>query len=98
MNTILLTFALVSYIGSTGVTIETLFAAVAEDTGGVVDTLEAFARLSVTVSHSVGVDVVITATRPARPDWTFLTQRVPEESIVTKFTTLTWVSEKNKTV
>lgn len=95
-NSILLTFAFVSYVCGTGVTIETLFAAVAEDAGGVVDTLEAFARLSVTVSHSVGVDVVIAATRPARPDGAFLTQRVPKEAIVTKFTTLTWVQEKKQ--
>lgn len=78
-----LTFAFVSYICGTGITVETLFATVAEDAGGVVNALEAFACLSVAVAHSIGVDVVVAAAGTARPDWTIFTKRVPEEAIIT---------------
>lgn len=76
-------FAFVSYICGTCITIETLFATVAEDAGSVVNALEALARLSVTVAHSIGVDVVIAAAGTACPDWTIFTKRVPKEAIIT---------------
>lgn len=87
-------FAFVGYISSAGITVEALLAAVAKDASGVVDALEAFARLSVTVAHSVRVDVVVAAAGSTRSHWTFLTQRISKETIVTQLTSLTCGSSR----
>lgn len=84
-----LTFALVGGVGGQGVAIETLLAAVAEEAVGVVDALETFSGLAVAVANGVGVDVVAALAGAARSNWAALTQRVPEESVVTELAAFT---------
>lgn len=82
------TFALVRGVGGQGVAVEGVLAAVAEEASGVVDALQALARLPVTVADSVGIDVVAALAGPAGPDRPVLTQRVSEEAVVTELTAL----------
>lgn len=84
-----LTFALVSRAGSQGVAIETVPAAVTEESVGVVDALEALSCLPVAVADSIGVNVVAALAGAAGPDRPSLTQRVTEETVITEFTALT---------
>lgn len=71
------------------VAIETLPAAVTEESVRVVDALQTLARLTVAVSHGVGVDVVAALTDPTGPDRTALTQRVAKEAVVTQLAAFT---------
>lgn len=61
---------------------------VAEEAVCVVDTLEALPGLSVTVAHSVGVDVVATLTGPTDPHLPVLPQGVSEETVITQLAAL----------
>lgn len=85
-----LTFAFVSRVAGEGVPIETVLAAVAEEAVSVVDALETFSGLTVTVPHGVGVYVLAALAGATRSDRPALTQRVPEEAVVTELAALTW--------
>lgn len=82
-----LTFALFSWVASQGVSIISFFAAITEKAIRVVDALEALATIAITVSHSVGVNVIITITRPARPHLAVSALWVTKESVVTQLAT-----------
>jgi len=85
-----LTSALGGRIGGQGVSEEAVFAAVAVEAGGVVNALEALARLAVAVPHGVGVDVVVALAEAARPHSTVCAQRVSEIGVVTQLAPLAW--------
>lgn len=84
------TFAFVSRVAGEGVSIETILAAVTEEAVGVVDALQTLSGLPVAVPNSVGVNVLAALAGATRSDRPPLTQRVPEEAVVTELTALTW--------
>lgn len=84
-----LTFALVGGVGSQGVAIETVSAAVTEESVGVVDALQALSCLPVAVADCIGVNVVTALAGAAGPDRPSLTQGVTKETVIAEFTALT---------
>ena len=88
-----LTFAFVGRVAGEGVSIKTVLAAVTEAALSVVDALQTFSRLSVTVPDGVGVNVLAALASTTRSDRSALTQRVSEEAVVTELTALTWRAE-----
>lgn len=94
----MLTFALISRVLGQGVAIETRLAAVAEESIGVVNALEAFAVLAVAVADGVGVDVVAALAGAAGSDRPVLTKRVPKEPVVAQLTALTCTQVRSQMI
>lgn len=92
--TLPLTFALVGGVGSQGVAVEAVLAAVAEEAVGVVDALQALSGFPVAVADGVGVDVVAALAGAAGSDRSALTQRIAEETVVTELAALTCRQEQ----
>lgn len=85
----LLTFAFVCWVALQGVAKEPVLTAVTEEPVCVVDALQAFARLSVAVAHSVRVDVVAAFAGLTGADRAAGAQRVPGVTVVTQLAALT---------
>lgn len=91
-----LTFAFVGRAVGEGVSIETVLAAVAEEAVCVVDALQTFSGLTVTVPDRIWVNIIAALASATRSARSTLTERVSKEAIITEFTAFTCQETNNQ--
>jgi hypothetical protein len=89
-----LTRPAIAFIKGQSVTKESGQAGVATVSGSVVDTLETFARRSVAIAHSVGIDVSVAIARLARSSGTETALGITEIAIAAQFASRAGVTDR----
>ena len=84
-----ITFALVCWTGSQGISKKPVFAPVTVEASRVIDALQAFSRQAIAISNCVGIDVVIALAQAAKPHRAVSTQRVSKVAVITELTSFT---------
>lgn len=82
-------FAFVCWIGSQGVSKESIFAPVTIEACSVIDAFQALSCRAIAISHGIGIDVVVTLAEAAKPHRAISTQGVSKVAVVAELTSLT---------